>query len=123
MPKNQPRCYCGGEMKRNGTTSKGTTRWRCKQCGASSVKHRGDITNAAVFTAFIDHLTTGTSLDTVAHRVGCSPRTLQRRFEPFWLIDVPDPTVSTPTTTTQSASKKATSNPHDTPESDTHFVV
>ena len=87
MPKNQPRCYCGGEMKRNGTT-----RWRCKQCGASSVKHRGDITNAAVFTAFIDHLTTGASLDVVAHRVGCSPRTLQRRFEPFWLIDVPDPT-------------------------------
>ena len=92
MPKNQPRCYCGSEMKRNGTTSKGTTRWRCKQCGASSVKHRGDITNAAVFTAFIDHLTTGASLDVVAHRVGCSPRTLQRRFEPFWLIDVPDPT-------------------------------
>lgn len=67
-------------MKRNGTTSKGTTRWRCKQCGASAVKHRGDITNAAVFTAFIDHLTTGTSLNAVAHRAGCSPRTLQRRF-------------------------------------------
>ncbi|WP_439329295.1 transposase-like zinc-binding domain-containing protein, partial [Corynebacterium hiratae] len=42
---NQPRCHCGGEMKRNGTTSKGTTRWRCKQCGASSVKRRNDITN------------------------------------------------------------------------------
>jgi len=24
--------------------------------------------------------------------VGCSPRTLRRRFEPFWLVDVPDPT-------------------------------
>ena len=44
-------------MKRNGTTSKGTTRWRCKRCGASSVKRRSDITNTAVFTAFIDHLT------------------------------------------------------------------
>ena len=57
MSKNQPRCHCGGEMNRNGTTRKGTTRWRCKQCGASSVKRRGGITNAAVFTAFIDHLT------------------------------------------------------------------
>ena len=46
-------------MKRNGTTSKGTTRWRCKQCGASSVKRHGDITNAAAFTQFIEHLTTG----------------------------------------------------------------
>lgn len=24
--------------------------------------------------------------------VGCSPRTLQRRFTPFWLIDIPEPT-------------------------------
>ena len=24
--------------------------------------------------------------------MGCSPRTLQRRFEPFWLVDVPEPT-------------------------------
>ena len=80
-------------MKRNGTTSKGTTRWRCKHCGASSVKRRIDITNSTGFTAFIDHLTTGASLDTIASRVGCSPRTLQRRFEPFWLVDVPDPTI------------------------------
>ncbi len=93
MSKNQPRCHCGDEMKRNGTTSKGTTRWRCKHCGASSVKRRSDITNSTVFAAFIDHLTTGASLDTVASRVGCSPRTLQRRFEPFWLVDVPDPTI------------------------------
>ena len=49
-------------MKRNGTTSKGTTRWRCKQCGASSVKRRNDITNAAVFTQFIEHCTTAISL-------------------------------------------------------------
>ena len=63
MSKNRPRCYCGGEIKRNGTTSKGTTRWRCKQCGVSHVKRRGDITNAAVFTQFIEHCTTATSLD------------------------------------------------------------
>ena len=55
-------------MKRNGTTSKGTTRWRCKQCGASSVKRRNDITNAAVFTQFIEHCTTAAiSLDDLAN--------------------------------------------------------
>ncbi|SCX23212.1 hypothetical protein CJBVI_1792 [Corynebacterium jeikeium] len=48
-------------MKRNGTT-----RWRCKQCGASSVKRRNDITNAAVFTQFIEHCTTAISLDDLA---------------------------------------------------------
>ena len=79
-------------MKRNGTTTKGTTRWRCKQCGASRTKHRPDITNTAAFTQFINHCTTGTSLTTIAHHAGCSPRTLQRRFTTFWLIDTPDPT-------------------------------
>ena len=92
MPKNQPRCYCGGEMKRNGTTSKGTTRWRCKQCGASSVKHRGDITNAAVFAQFIEHCTTATSLEVLAKRNNVSHTTMKRRLRWCWLVDVPDPT-------------------------------
>ena len=92
MPKNRPRCHCGGTMKRNGTTTKGTTRWRCTLCGASRTKHRPDITNTAAFTQFINHCTTGTSLTTIAHHAGCSPRTLQRRFTTFWLIDTPDPT-------------------------------
>ena len=92
MSKNQPRCYCGGEMKRNGTTSKGTTRWRCKQCGASSVKHRNDITNTSVFTQFIEHCTTAISLDDLAKRNGVSRATMKRRFKWCWLVDVPDPT-------------------------------
>ncbi|WP_445441288.1 transposase-like zinc-binding domain-containing protein, partial [Corynebacterium diphtheriae] len=30
MSKNRPRCpVCAGKMKKNGTTTKGTTRWRC----------------------------------------------------------------------------------------------
>ena len=66
-------------MKRNGTTSKGTTRWRCKQCGASSVKRRNDITNAAVFTQFIEHCTTAISLDDLAKRNGVSRATMKRR--------------------------------------------
>nr|WP_269509067.1 hypothetical protein [Corynebacterium faecium] len=52
MSKNQPRCYCGGEMKRNGTTSKGTTRWRCKQCGASKTDH--EIGRPALYDNAID---------------------------------------------------------------------
>ena len=79
-------------MKRNGTTSKGTTRWRCKQCGASSVKRRNDITNAAVFTQFIEHCTTAISLDDLAKRNGVSRATMKRHFKWCWLVDVPDPT-------------------------------
>lgn len=34
-----PRCsVCGERMKRNGTTSSGRQRWRCKSCGASGVR-------------------------------------------------------------------------------------
>ena len=80
-------------MKRNGKTSANRTRWRCKVCGASATKRRPDITNAAAFNAFINHVTTGESLRTTAAKAGCDPRTLQRRFEHFWLIDVPDPTI------------------------------
>ena len=79
-------------MKRNGKTSANRTRWRCKICGASTTKQRPDITNSAAFSAFITHLTTGASLKTAAAEAGCHPRTLQRRFEHFWLVDIPDPT-------------------------------
>jgi len=80
-------------MKRNGTTSKGTVRWRCKVCGASSVKRRSDITNAAVFAQFIDHCTTTTSIEAVAKRHGVSHATMKRRFSWCCLVDVPDPTI------------------------------
>lgn len=79
-------------MKRNGTPSKGTTRWRCKTCGASRTKPRPDITNAAVFAQFIEHCTTTTSLTTIAQRNDVSHSTMKRRFTWCWLIDVPDPT-------------------------------
>lgn len=80
-------------MKRNGTTSKGTTRWRCKTCGASCTKQRSDISNAAVFTQFIEHCTTTTSLESLATRHGVSHATMKRRFTWCWLIDIPDPTI------------------------------
>lgn len=80
-------------MKCNGTTSKGTTRWRCKTCGASRTKQRSDISNAAVLTQFIEHCTTTTSLESLATRHGVSHATMKRRFTWCWLIDVPDPTI------------------------------
>ncbi|MFW9096036.1 transposase-like zinc-binding domain-containing protein, partial [Corynebacterium striatum] len=51
MSKNRPRCpVCAGQMKKNGTTSKGTTRWRCKDpnCGSSTTRTRTDLTQAEV---------------------------------------------------------------------------
>lgn len=94
MSKNRPRCHCGGDMKRNGTTSKGTTRWRCTTCGASRTKQRRDISYAAVFAQFIEHCTTTTSLTALATRHDISHATLKRRFTWCWLIDVPDPTIA-----------------------------
>ncbi|WP_290184867.1 IS1249 family transposase [Corynebacterium glaucum] len=93
MPKNRPRCHCGAEMKRNGTTSKGTTRWRCKACGFSTSKKRLDVTNAATFAQFITHCTTTETLSATAKRLGVSHSTLKRRFTWCWLVDVPDPTI------------------------------
>ena len=93
MPKNRPRCYCGGDTKRNGTTSKGTTRWRCKACGASVSKSRPDVAKEATFAQFIEHCTTTTSLSAVAKHNGVSTSTMKRRFSWCWLVDVPDPTI------------------------------
>ncbi|WP_445082510.1 IS1/IS1595 family N-terminal zinc-binding domain-containing protein, partial [Corynebacterium sanguinis] len=47
MTPNRPRCpVCTGQMKKNGTTTKGTTRWRCKNpdCGSSTTYRRPDLT-------------------------------------------------------------------------------
>ena len=93
MPKNRPRCHCGGDTKRNGTTSKGTTRWRCKACGASVNKSRPDGTKAATFAQFIEYCTTTTSLSALAKQNGVSTSTMKRRFSWCWLVDVPDPTI------------------------------
>lgn len=93
MLKNRPLCpVCAGEMKKNGTTSKGTTRWRCKSphCGASTIKQRHDLVHAAAFRTFHAHATGTLSLSQAASAQGCSRWTLQRRFTTFWLIDVPN---------------------------------
>ena len=80
-------------MKRNGTTTSGKTRWRCKLCGASTTRSRGDVTHAAVFRQFIDHCTSTTALKHSAGSAGVSRSTMKRRFSWCWLVDVPDPTI------------------------------
>ncbi len=77
-------------MKRNGTTSKGTTRWRCTTCGASSTNTRPDRAYAANFNVFIDHVTGKLSMTECAKQHGVSRWTLNRRFDTFWYIQIPD---------------------------------
>ncbi|MFC5939859.1 IS256 family transposase, partial [Corynebacterium choanae] len=58
MSTNRPRCsICGNPTKKNGTTTKDTTRWRCIHCGASTSKTRPDITARTWMNEFISHLT------------------------------------------------------------------
>lgn len=94
MTKNHPLCpVCHELMERNGFTSKGTQRWRCKSttCGASTTKQRRDKRLAADFKRFITHVTGQQSMDTIACAVGISRRCLSTRFRTFWYIPTPDP--------------------------------
>ncbi|GAB3948420.1 IS1249 family transposase [Corynebacterium tapiri] len=79
-------------MKKNGTTSKGTTRWRCTNpnCGSSTTRTRTDLTQTSDFTAFHSYVTGTATLAHVAKQRDISRWTLTRRFAPFWLIDVPN---------------------------------
>src|SRR5690625_68453 len=93
VSKNRPRCpICAGQMKKNGTTSKGTTRWRCKDpnCGSSTTRTRTDRTQARDFKAFVSYATSTATLSELAQQQGVSRWTLDRRFKPFWLIDIPN---------------------------------
>lgn len=77
-------------MKKNGTTSKGTTRWRCTTCNASSVRTtQSDAIRAAEFRTFITWATSTRSLTQLATDTGTSISTLQRRFTWCWYIRVP----------------------------------
>lgn len=71
---------CGGSMKRNGKTSSGSQRWRCKSCGASST-HRIDST-AKELTSFLRWLF---SKDRQLDMPGYG-RTFRRRALKFWKL-------------------------------------
>lgn len=85
MPKDRPRCHCGGDTK-----CKGTTRRRCKACGVSVNKSRPDVTKAAALSQFIEHCISTTSLEALATQNGVSASTTKRRFSWCWLVDVLD---------------------------------
>ena len=78
---NVVRCpSCGGRMKRNGKTSAGRTRWRCKGCGASLV---GSVDNSAKrLGEFLRWLL---SKDRQADMPG-GGRTFRRRSAEFWRV-------------------------------------
>lgn len=71
---------CGSAMKKNGKTSAGTQRWRCRACGASTTLRYDDTT--ARLKEFLAWLL---SKDTQAEMAG-SGRTFRRRTSEFWAL-------------------------------------
>ena len=83
-----PRCpRCGGEMRKNGRTSAGRTRWRCKDTGCGASRSRSYARGADDVRAFLDWLL---SADTQEER-GVSARTPRRRNELAWSLWPPCP--------------------------------
>ena len=81
MALNNPKCpACGGKMKRNGRTSSGAQRWRCRRCGASST-HGNDTDSRALkrFLAWL--LTKERQVDMQG-----GGRTFRRNAERFWRL-------------------------------------
>lgn len=72
---------------------KAPPRWWCKDpnCGVSTTRNRTDSTNARYFQAFHSYVTCTATLSQLATQHHTSRWTLNRRFAPFWLIDVPNP--------------------------------
>lgn len=75
---------CGSRLVKNGRHRSGTQRWRCPECGASSVRHRPDVTRREQLRRFVSWLTgkqTQAEVDGTA-----SGRTFRR--ETAWCWDV-----------------------------------
>lgn len=75
---------CGCGLKRNGVTSAGRTRWRCKGCGASSTRARPDVERRAQLEAFLGWLM-GKDSQAEYVREGAD-RTFRRRTAWCWNI-------------------------------------
>ena len=82
-PKNAPRCgVCENKQVKNGKTSAGRTRWRCKQCGSSQVQSRVDVTRKAEFDLFLVWLLGKASQS----EIGSSGRTFRRSITWCWRV-------------------------------------
>lgn len=54
---NTTRCLvCAATLVKNGRTNAGTQRWRCPNCGSSSVRRRDDVARRHQFVAFLEWL-------------------------------------------------------------------
>lgn len=82
---------CQGPIKRNGTTSSGNTRWRCKDpdCNYSFTNTNDAAKQAYRFRLFLKWLDSPLSLAAIAATQNRSRRQLTRWFEPFWFVQVP----------------------------------
>ncbi|QNE89451.1 IS1249 family transposase [Corynebacterium incognita] len=93
MTTNRPRCPgCAGAMKKNGTTKAGKTRWRCTapSCGQSLTRSRTDKRHTQDFLDFHAYVTAHKTLSAIAQERGLSRWSMDRRFRPLWLIDIPN---------------------------------
>lgn len=71
-------------MKKNGFTSAGKVRWRCRDCGASESRSRPDTARKAEFAWFLDWLM---SREPQAAAAPVSARTLRRRTDWCWRVE------------------------------------
>lgn len=82
-PRNHPRCgVCTRKLVKNGKTTAGRTRWRCKTCGASTTQSRTAITRQAEFQTFQDWLTSSRARGDFAS----SSRTFTRHTAWCWNV-------------------------------------
>nr|WP_120492089.1 IS1249 family transposase [Corynebacterium lactis] len=92
MTTNRATCtLCGQPTKKNGTTSKGTTRWRCTNCGHSFTHTTQTHNKNAATMAHVIRWATGTqSLTTIATHHNTTRQTLHHRFQWCgWIIPTP----------------------------------
>lgn len=77
------RCpLCGERMKRNGTTSAGTQRWRCRSCGASAVNRYRRDADAERLSLFLGWLLSKRTQG----EMGLPARTFRAATSRFWRI-------------------------------------
>jgi len=87
--RNSPRCgVCGSKLVKNGVTSAGRTRWRCKTCGSSTTQQRPDISRRGDLGAFTGWLL---GKHSQAEYGGGTGRSLRSRIAWCWDITVPQP--------------------------------
>lgn len=81
---------CGGRLKKNGTTSAGRTRWRCRECGSSTTRSRPDVTRRAQLERFRSWLLGNA---TQAQASSASARSFRREHAWCWNL-VPETTIT-----------------------------